>query len=124
MVHPPGRRLHINNPMDDLVTDATLIPPRKSKIKHNKLDTWEPFLALKHMILERKLKPMQQVGIYFTPETNERLGMKLAGRVAMLRVKALVKQIGAEADYAVSYYQTPQDGVWFLKVTYEPRMSS
>lgn len=103
-----------------LVTNPSEIPSPKHKTKSTPLDDHEPYLQLRHMILEGRLKPLQQVGIFFGPDDQKKLDMKWPWRTAADRLRKFVREIGAQADYQIKKYETDTPGLWFVRVTYDP----
>lgn len=103
-----------------LVTLTSDIPRAKRKRKVTPLDKHEAYLQLRHMILEGRMKPYQQIGLFLGPEDQKSLDMKWPWRTAADRLRALVREIGAEADYHIKKFETDTPGVWFVRVTYNP----
>lgn len=103
-----------------LVTTPQEMPSRKAKTKHNPLEDSEPYLALRRMILDGKLKPLQQMGIFFGPEDQKTLGMKWPWRTAADRLRKMLRENHLESDYEILKYETDQKGVWFVRVTHTP----
>ena len=103
-----------------LVTSPHELPGRKHKTKHNPLEDNEAYLALRRMILDNKLKPHQQVGLFFGPDDQKNLGMKFPWRTAADRLRKMLKEHNLESDYSVVKFETDQKGVWFVRVTHTP----
>jgi hypothetical protein len=98
-------------------------PRRKRKPKSTPLDSYEPYLKLRSLILNGKMRPFQQVGILFDREDSDKLEMKWPWRTVAERIRNLVKELGLESDYKIVKYETDTPGVWFVRVDYVPPVS-
>lgn len=100
-------------------TDAPA-PKRKSKPKPNVLDTREEYLKVKAIVLGGKMKPFEEVGLYFDATDVKNLQLKFPWRAAAESLRRAIKDAGLSSDYRVQKYETTTPGVWIVRVTYEP----
>jgi hypothetical protein len=93
------------------------IPKRKSKPKQTPLDGYEPYQKLRLMILNGRLKPMEQVGILLDSEDSRKLKMKHPWRTVADHLRRIVRDLGLQAEYNIVKYETDTSGAWFVRVT-------
>src|SRR4051812_776590 len=101
-----------------LIRSNDSIPRRKRKVRRTPFDKFEPFRQLTALMLSGELRPGQQVGIVIDENDAKTLDMKEPWRIAVLRLKRLLRDAGLEDDYHVVKFETDTPGKWFVKVTH------
>jgi hypothetical protein len=97
--------------------DVTGKPPkRKGKPKPNLIDNMDAFLQLKSIILNDKMNPHQELALFFGPQEVKELNQKFPWRVAVDRLRRLIKSVGLESEYRIRKYETDTRGVWAVLV--------
>jgi hypothetical protein len=103
--------------------DVTGKPPkRKGKPKPNPIDNMDAFLQLKSIILNDKMNPHQELALFFGPQEVKELNQKFPWRVAVDRLRRLIKSVGLESEYRIRKYETDTRGVWAVLVQRTPPM--
>jgi hypothetical protein len=106
------------------LVDVTGKPPkRKGKPKPNPIDNMDAFLQLKAMILNDKMNPHQELALFFGPQEVKELNQKFPWRVAVDRLRRLIKGVGLESEYRIRKYETDTRGVWAVLVQRTPPMT-
>lgn len=101
-------------------SDPTPAPARKRKNIVSELDKHEEYQKLRQYVLAGKMRQGEQAGIFLGPDDVKSLGYKWPERTVTDSLRKLIKSMGLEADYTVVKYMTDTDGIWFVKVTYNP----
>ena len=91
-------------------------PKRKPKPKPSFLEDCEEFRKLKAVILNGNLAPATEAGLYFDQKDVDVLQVKFPWRMAVDRLRKLVKSMGLESQYQVRKYETDIPGQWFVGV--------
>jgi hypothetical protein len=105
------------------LVDVTGKPPkRKGKPKPNPIDNMDAFLQLKSIILNDKMNPQQELALFFGPQEVKELNQKFPWRVAVDRLRRLIKSVGLESEYRIRKYETDTRGVWAVLVQRTPPM--
>jgi len=95
-------------------------PRRKGKPKPNVLDKHEAYVTIKNLIMQGKMTPYQQIGLFFGPDDCVSLGLKWPWRTAADRLRRLIRTLRLESEYRIAKYETDTPGVWFVRVTRQP----
>jgi hypothetical protein len=96
-------------------------PKRKGKPKPNVLDKHEDYVTIKNLIMQGKMLPYQQIGLFFGPDDCRMLGLKWPWRTAADRLRRLIRVLRLDGEYRVAKYETDTPGVWFVRVTRQPQ---
>lgn len=103
-------------------SDPTPAPQRKRKNVVSEIEKHEEYQKLKQLVLSGRMRQGESAGILLGPEDGKALNHKFPERSATEAMRKLVKSMGMEADYSVVKYMTDNQGIWFVRVTYNPPM--